>query len=55
MTYDRVIFDCDGVLIDSESIANRVLAKCLRLIGLMQSQDEVMRSFVGRSRAGCRR
>lgn len=53
MTYELVIFDCDGVLIDSEPIANRVLSERLRLIGLTLSPDEVMRKFVGRSRAGC--
>ena len=51
--YDLVIFDCDGVLIDSEPIANRVLAQRLGLIGLSMSEDEVMRRFVGRTRAGC--
>ena len=29
--FGLVIFDCDGVLIDSEPIANRVLAEQLRL------------------------
>jgi HAD superfamily hydrolase (TIGR01509 family) len=48
-----VIFDCDGVLIDSEPIANRVLAERLQAIGLAMSTDEVMREFVGRTRDGC--
>lgn len=53
MRYDLVIFDCDGVLVDSEPIANRVLVEQLTAIGLSLSYDEVMRRFVGRTRAGC--
>lgn len=52
-SYDLVIFDCDGVLIDSEPIANRVFAKQLSTLGLALSTDEVMRRFVGRTRDGC--
>lgn len=48
-----VIFDCDGVLIDSEPIANRVLAEQLAAVGLPMSVDEVMAEFVGRTRDGC--
>ena len=48
-----VIFDCDGVLIDSEPIANRVLTEQLTGLGLALSYDEVMRKFVGRTRCGC--
>jgi HAD superfamily hydrolase (TIGR01509 family) len=48
-----VIFDCDGVLVDSEPIANRVLARHLGSIGLEMTLEEVMRRFVGKTRAGC--
>jgi HAD superfamily hydrolase (TIGR01509 family) len=48
-----VIFDCDGVLIDSEPIANRVLKEQLDAIGLPMPLDEVMTTFVGRTRGGC--
>ena len=48
-----IIFDCDGVLIDSEPIANRVLARQLEEAGLALPLDEVMRTFVGRTRDGC--
>lgn len=51
--FDLVIFDCDGVLIDSEPIANRVLAGQLRAIGLPMPDGEVMRGFVGRTKQGC--
>jgi len=29
-----VIFDCDGVLVDSEPVANRILGQMLRELGL---------------------
>ena len=52
-TVALVIFDCDGVLIDSEPIANRVLAEQLQAIGLAMTTGEVMARFVGRTRDGC--
>jgi HAD superfamily hydrolase (TIGR01509 family) len=48
-----VIFDCDGVLIDSEPIANEVFAQQLATVGITMTPDEVMRTFVGRSRDTC--
>jgi HAD superfamily hydrolase (TIGR01509 family) len=51
--YDLVIFDCDGVLVDSEPIANRVLAEQLSAVGLVMSVGEVMAKFIGKTRAGC--
>jgi HAD superfamily hydrolase (TIGR01509 family) len=44
-----VIFDCDGVLVDSEPIANRVLAELLTEAGLVTTTDESMRRYTGRS------
>jgi HAD superfamily hydrolase (TIGR01509 family) len=51
--FDLVIFDCDGVLIDSEPIANRVFSEMLATAGVRMSPEEVMRTFVGRSRDTC--
>jgi HAD superfamily hydrolase (TIGR01509 family) len=51
--FDLVIFDCDGVLIDSEPIANAVFSRQLATAGIRMSPDEVMRTFVGRSRDTC--
>lgn len=51
--FELVIFDCDGVLIDSEPIANRVLTERLALAGLSLSCNEVMQRFIGRTRDGC--
>ena len=48
-----VIFDCDGVLVDSEPIANRVLSERLAALGLRMSPEEVMGAFIGRTRQGC--
>ena len=53
MTVGLVIFYCDGVLIDSELIANRVFAAQLAGAGLHMPVEDVMRHFVGRTRQGC--
>jgi len=44
-----VIFDCDGVLVDSEAISNRVLAGLLTEIGLPMTPEESVEAFMGRS------
>jgi len=48
-----VIFDCDGVLVDSEVITSRVFAGMLNELGISASVDEVFDRFVGRSMAQC--
>jgi len=50
---DLVIFDCDGVLVDSEPESNRVFAEELRRLGLDIGYDEVCRRFIGLSTARC--
>ncbi len=47
----HVIFDCDGVLVDSEPIANACLAEALAAEGLVLEVGEVRRRYVGRSMA----
>ena len=44
---DLVIFDCDGVLVDSEILAAEVLSAELAVFGVSISPDEVLRGFVG--------
>jgi HAD superfamily hydrolase (TIGR01509 family) len=44
---DLVIFDCDGVLIDSEVIANRVKAEELRQLGYAITTEEMIDRFAG--------
>ena len=48
---DLVIFDCDGVLIDSEVIACRVDAACLAEEGIAITADEIIERYVGLSLA----
>jgi HAD superfamily hydrolase (TIGR01509 family) len=50
---ELVIFDCDGVLVDSEPIANRVLAAALSEIGLATTAESSMRDYMGRSWSAC--
>ncbi len=47
--FDLVIFDCDGVLVDSEWIAIRTEAQILTELGWPMSETEVIERFVGRS------
>ena len=44
-----VIFDCDGVLVDSERIANPLLAEMLSEIGLPTTREESIERYQGRS------
>jgi HAD superfamily hydrolase (TIGR01509 family) len=46
-----VIFDCNGVLVDSEPIASAVLADAFCRVGLVWSADAVARRFHGRRSA----
>lgn len=48
-----VIFDCDGVIVDSEPLANRVLHEGLVALGLTLSLDESAARFTGRSMRSC--
>jgi len=47
--FDAVLFDCDGVLVDSEPITNRVLADMLGELGWSITLDECMRVFTGKA------
>ncbi|MDM0012278.1 HAD family phosphatase [Variovorax sp. J22P168] len=47
--FDAVLFDCDGVLVDSEPITNRVLAEMLGELGWALSTEESMRLFTGKA------
>ncbi|WP_329141242.1 HAD family hydrolase [Streptomyces sp. NBC_01476] len=44
-----MIFDCDGVLVDSEKIAVKIDVRVLADLGWPLTEDEVVRRFVGRS------
>lgn len=49
MPFDAVLFDCDGVLVDSEPITNGVLRDMLEDLGWKLSPEECMRIFVGKA------
>lgn len=46
-----VIFDCDGVLVDSERLAVRTEARLLGELGWPVTEQEILERFVGRSDA----
>ena len=48
-----VIFDCDGVLVDSEPLANTCFARALQREGLDWTVEETMRRLMGRSMKSC--
>jgi HAD superfamily hydrolase (TIGR01509 family) len=47
MRYDLVIFDNDGVLVDSEPISNRLLAAYLTELGHPTSYEDSVRDYMG--------
>jgi HAD superfamily hydrolase (TIGR01509 family) len=49
MSFDLVIFDCDGVLVDSESIINRAHARRLSACGYAITEQELVARFCGMS------
>jgi HAD superfamily hydrolase (TIGR01509 family) len=51
--YQLVIFDCDGVLVDSERITNRVFVEMLNALGLRLTLEDMFEQFVGRSMGQC--
>ncbi|MCH8061801.1 MAG: HAD family hydrolase [Chloroflexi bacterium] len=53
MAFEAVIFDCDGVLVDSEPIANRVFAEALTDIGLPTTYEQAVDDFMGLSMTAC--
>jgi HAD superfamily hydrolase (TIGR01509 family) len=44
-----VVFDCDGVLVDSETLENAVMAECLTRAGLPMSGEEARARYIGLS------
>lgn len=46
---ELVVFDCDGVLVDSEMLASTVLAEQLQDCGLSITADDCRQQFTGRS------
>lgn len=51
--YKLIIFDCDGVLVDSERITNQVFVEMLNELGLPLTLDDMFEQFVGNSMSQC--
>ena len=49
LSFDLIIFDCDGVLVDSEVISCRAHAATLTRHGYPITEDQVFDRFLGRS------
>jgi HAD superfamily hydrolase (TIGR01509 family) len=49
MNFDLIIFDCDGVLIDSELLANRSEVEFLKTFGIEFDLSDYMDRFVGKN------
>lgn len=54
MRFDLVIFDCDGVLVDSEPLAAEALARTASEAGFPLTRDECLARFTGISLASVR-
>ena len=49
MNFDAVLFDCDGVLVDSETLTNQVICDTLNAYGAQIDMATTMQAFLGRS------
>ena len=49
MKFDAILFDCDGVLVDSEPLTNQVLRDMLEESGWSMTPAECMAFFVGKT------
>ena len=52
---DLVIFDCDGVLVDTERVNNQVMAELVAEYGLQLSFSEAVEMYIGKSTEDCLR
>ena len=53
VTPAAVIFDCDGVLVDSEPIMNREFCVMLNELGLAYTPESAITTFMGRTMKSC--
>jgi len=51
--FDLVIFDCDGVVVDSERIVFEVFDAFIRSLGVHLTEPETRERFLGRTLAAC--
>jgi len=50
---DLIVFDCDGVLVDSEVLSARIEAEALAAIGVRISAEEMLERFTGIASQDC--
>lgn len=53
MAAEAVIFDCDGVLVDTELAGNTVLAGLISELGIPTTREQAIETYMGRSMASC--
>jgi HAD superfamily hydrolase (TIGR01509 family) len=53
VSFDLVIFDCDGVVVDSERITHDVFGAFIRSLGANFTEAEMQEQFLGRSLKDC--
>lgn len=53
MRFDAIIFDFDGVIVDSEMVANRALAETLTRLGSPTSVDQALDRYCGKRWTDC--
>lgn len=46
-----IIFDCDGVLVDSEILSNSIDAELMTSAGVQMTADELIRGYIGRPKS----
>jgi len=51
--FDLVIFDCDGVVVDSERVSHDVFGAFMRSLGVHLSEAEMFERFLGRRLVEC--
>ncbi len=49
MLFDLIIFDCDGVLVDSEPLVNEVEAELFTHLGMAMTPEEARALFKGKT------
>lgn len=51
--FDAILFDCDGVLVDSEILSTRALQRSLNRLGISVTEQEVADTYTGHSFPDC--
>lgn len=51
--FAAVLFDCDGVLVDSETLATRAMHRSIQSLGMDYTEEEVAQIFTGHSFPDC--